>query len=68
MITLIQLQMKKKEIIHPIIKISTIIIIFFKIFRMEIFANQMFLLAKLLPKIMFKIFRIEKKISMKDRH
>jgi hypothetical protein len=35
---------------------------------MEILDNLMFLLAKLLQKIMLKIFRINKKISMKGNH
>jgi hypothetical protein len=60
--------MKKKERIKLNIKIIIISIISFKMFRMEILDNLMFLLAKLLQKIMLKIFRINKKISMKGNH
>ena len=66
--TSILLQMKKKGKIHLNIKIIIINIIFYKIPRMEIFANQMFLSVKLLLKTAFKIFKINKKISMKGKH
>ena len=66
--TSIQLQTKKKGKIHLNIKIIIINIIFYKIPRMEIFANQMFLSVKLLLKTAFKIFKINKKISMKGKH